>query len=34
MASVIGGTIALIRAAKTTCATRHSELIAPSSKSA
>jgi hypothetical protein len=34
MASVIGGTIASISAARTTCATRHNELVAPASNSA
>jgi hypothetical protein len=34
MAMVIGGTMAAINASRTTCATRHSELVAPSSNSA
>jgi hypothetical protein len=32
MVSVIGGTIASIKAARTTCVTRHKELVAPWSK--
>jgi hypothetical protein len=32
--SVIGGTMASIRAARTSCVTRHKELVAPASKSA
>jgi hypothetical protein len=34
MASVIGGTMAAIKALRTTGATRRSELVAPTSKSA
>jgi hypothetical protein len=34
MARVIGGTIASIKASRTTCATRHNELVAPASNNA